>query len=212
MELRGAAIAEGDVLVLALRRRLPSQTPTWLLIYVAGLAPELLLRRYTIPASQNPNNLLSQHEQGLLEEMTSILQDSGEHHRGDFFNRMLLPRSLPLVEAIGHRMALEAAIRSGVPEPLVRLYEIGAVGTDIGWYVEKRLLTRNEYLTREDAALSPVYSNLDEYLDMMNIAPYAVAAIASDVSWQKFADSLRVYSGDAVYNPLSSEFQPTARL
>ncbi|KAK7685063.1 hypothetical protein QCA50_011900 [Cerrena zonata] len=195
MELRGAAIAEGDVLVLALR-----------------LVPELLLNRYSVPCSQDPNSLLSQHERGLSEEMMSIFKNSGEHHRGDFFNRMLLPRCLPLVEAIGQRMALEATVEAGVPEPLVRLYEIGAVGTDLGWYNEHGLITRSDFLGKEDTALSDVYSHLQDYLDMMDIAPYAVAAITSDASWEKFEDSLKVHKGNAAYSPLPSEMQFSARL
>ena len=139
--------------------------------------------------------------------MITIFHESGEHHRGDFFNRMLLPRSLPLVEAIGHRMAFEAAICAGVPEPLVRLYEIGAVGVDLPWYVERGLITRNAYLKREDVALSDVYSHLQEYLGAMKIAPYAKAAIISDEAWQKFADSLPVHQGGAVYNPYSNTQQ-----
>jgi acyl-CoA oxidase len=135
--------------------------------------------------------------------MSAIIAASQQRHRGDDVNRLLLPRCLQFVDAIGHRMAWEAAITQGLPEPLIRLYEISAVGTDLAWYVEKRLFSRDDFFRQEDEALSTVYSHLQEYLDAMDIAPYAVAAITSDSSWKKFSDSLKVYEGNADYAPFS---------
>ncbi|EKM52531.1 uncharacterized protein PHACADRAFT_198586 [Phanerochaete carnosa HHB-10118-sp] len=128
-ELRGVAIAEGDVLVLGLR-----------------LAPELSL--------------------------AAILAAVRGEYRGARANELLLPRCLPFVEAIGHRMEFEAATNAGVSAPLVCLYELGAVGAGLAAYVEAS-----------------------------GVEKYAVGAIVSQEAWDAFVGSLDVYRGSSSYAP-----------
>ncbi|EKM52307.1 uncharacterized protein PHACADRAFT_164229 [Phanerochaete carnosa HHB-10118-sp] len=186
MELRGVAISEGDVLVLCLR-----------------LAPELLLGRYTVPPSQDKNSRLAIHEQRLFDEMKAILVDARGKHRGALANELLLPRCLPLVEAIGHRMAFEAAKDAAVPAPLVRLYELGVVGADLAAYVEYGLTSRRAFAEEEARALSEVYRDLDSYLQASGVERYAVGAIASQKAWDAFVKSLDIYSGNSSYTPFA---------
>ncbi|THH00846.1 hypothetical protein EW026_g1719 [Hermanssonia centrifuga] len=54
-EMRGIAIAEGDILVLSIR-----------------LATELILGRYSMPHSDNSRSLLSKHEAGIMAECQSL--------------------------------------------------------------------------------------------------------------------------------------------
>ncbi|KAI0827408.1 acyl-CoA oxidase [Trametes gibbosa] len=187
-ELRGVAIAEGDVLALSLR-----------------LAPELLLGRYDVPTSQNPTSRLAVHEQKLGAELKGIItaaaaQNKGGH-RSELANQLLLPRCLPYVEAIGHRMAYEAASDAGVAAPLLRLYEAGAVGVDLAAYIELRLVpSRAKWAEEEAAAVSAVYARLQEFLDSSGAEPYARAACVSEEAWNAYVETLPVYGGSVEYD------------
>ncbi|KAJ6480441.1 acyl-CoA dehydrogenase NM domain-like protein [Mycena sanguinolenta] len=87
LEMRGASIAEGDTLVLCIR-----------------LAAELLLGKYALPPPIYPDCLAAKHEAGLFEDCRAELaQKIQGKHRSETFNRFILPRCKPLVEAIGLR-------------------------------------------------------------------------------------------------------------
>ncbi|KAF9004124.1 hypothetical protein BDZ89DRAFT_624007 [Hymenopellis radicata] len=75
-EVRGMAIAEGDVTVLCIR-----------------LASELLLGRYTVPAARNSSSPLALHERGIFTEIQDTLKSIGGKYRSEDFNRLLLPRA-----------------------------------------------------------------------------------------------------------------------
>ncbi|KAK7060954.1 hypothetical protein VNI00_000689 [Paramarasmius palmivorus] len=188
MELRGVAIAEGDVLALSIR-----------------LAFELAMGRCTIPLSTTKSDLAS-HEFGLLREFRAAMVQRGRSR--DELNNNLLPKCLPLIEAIGHRMAYESAASGGVPLDLLRLYEVGVVGIDLPWYMDHTSWTRTSHFDAEQKALDDVLQNLDLHLENTGAEPYARAAMLSDSTWSKFVDSLRVYTGTASYSP----FHASARL
>ncbi|KAH7882889.1 acyl-CoA dehydrogenase NM domain-like protein [Phlebopus sp. FC_14] len=187
MELRGASIAEGDVLVLCIR-----------------LASELILGRYSLPPASHPESPLTRHEAGLLEECRVMLSEMGGNHRSPEFNNLVLPRCLPLVEAIGFRMAWEAALAHKVPPALIKLYETGAIGSDLAWYIEHTDISRDAFARGEAAALSEVLEGLDGFLDAAEVESSAVAAMLSDESWKRLVSSLPLYEGKAAFNP----FQP----
>ncbi|KAI0634238.1 acyl-CoA oxidase [Trametes polyzona] len=187
-ELRGVAIAEGDVLALSLR-----------------LAPELLLERYSVPPSDDPTSRLAIHEQKLGAELKAIIAAASTKgpggHRSELANALLLPRCLPYVEAIGHRMAHEAAVAAGVPAPLRALYAAGVVGADLAGYVEHGLVaSRRAYAEEEARAVDAVYGHLAEYLDLSGAEPYARAACVSQEAWDAYVRTLDVYAGDAEYD------------
>ncbi|KAI0077143.1 acyl-CoA oxidase [Panus rudis PR-1116 ss-1] len=185
-EIRGVSIAEGDTLVLSIR-----------------LASELLLRRYTVPEASYPDSLLARHEQGMLEGLTSILL-STESHRGKTFNELILPRCLPFVEAIGHRMAWEAALAAGVPTPLVRLYELGAIEVDLAWYVEHGSISgREEFWKVQSDAYNAVLEGMEDYVRRTGVAPYAVAPIVSEKSWDAYVSSLPSYGASSTTSGVS---------
>ncbi|KAL1948493.1 hypothetical protein VTO73DRAFT_12568 [Trametes versicolor] len=199
-ELRGVAIAEGDVLALCLR-----------------LAPELLLGRYSIPASENPSSRLAVHEEKLGVELKAIIAAASAHdgngHRSELANQLLLPRCLPYVEAIGHRMAFEAATAAAVPTPLLHLYEAGVVGVDLATYVEFGLVaSRRKWAEEEAAAVSEVYERLEEFLEATGAAPYARAPCVSQEAWDAYVETLPVYSGSVEYDWRQGGGEVKARL
>ncbi|KAJ7739066.1 acyl-CoA oxidase [Mycena maculata] len=98
-KIRGMTIAEGDISVICIR-----------------LASELLLGRYSLPASRHPKCLLALHEQAVRAEMRGLLKSMNNRHRSEDVNRLLLPRSMALIIAIGHAVIQDHAwyMESGV--------------------------------------------------------------------------------------------------
>ncbi|KAF7336094.1 Acyl-CoA dehydrogenase NM domain-like protein [Mycena venus] len=122
-EMRGVAIAEGDVLVLSIR-----------------LATELLLEKYSLPPPENFSSLLALHEDGLLTKYKSVTTNDGGH-RSAKFGSHVMPHCERIVRAIGYRMAYDAAVSAKVPQGLIDLFVCNVVKADLGWmslpHVEK---------------------------------------------------------------------------
>ncbi|KLO06946.1 acyl-CoA dehydrogenase NM domain-like protein [Schizopora paradoxa] len=199
LESRGVCIAEGDTLVLSIR-----------------LASELLLGRYALPKPRYPHCLLAQHEAGLFAECHSLLSSisaggsGGEsNHRGDAFNRLILPQARPLVEAIGHRMAYEAALDAGVDAPLLALYEAGVVRLDGAWYAE-HIKTQDglplghlAQITMEERAATACAPFIERYLSQTGAEAYASATpILSREGWGAFMAGLELCEGEATLSVL----------
>ncbi|KAL6300589.1 acyl-CoA dehydrogenase NM domain-like protein [Sparassis latifolia] len=178
-EMRGLAIAEGDILGLSIR-----------------LATELLLGRYVMPAPENPTSLLALHEAGIFEEARDIIT-SVPHHRSVEVNRLILPRCQALVEAIGHRMAYDAAVAAGVKPCLIDLYVANVVKLDPAWYSENTRLGRRAQAEMETKALDETLPLLGSLVREMDVGPYISAPIVSDERWSDFVASLEVFEGTA---------------
>ncbi|KAH7913696.1 acyl-CoA dehydrogenase NM domain-like protein [Hygrophoropsis aurantiaca] len=176
-EMRGIAIAEGDILGLSIR-----------------LVTELLLERYRLPISENPQSLLARHEAGLFKENRTMLA-SAPSHRSPEFSKFILPRCQPMVEAIGHRMAYDAAAASGMMPSLLHLYECSIVKLDPAWYVENAALSRRDQDDAESRALDDVLPHLTSFVEQMDIEPYVRAPIRSDTAWDAFVNQLEVFEG-----------------
>ncbi|KAJ9218775.1 hypothetical protein DTO027B5_8754 [Paecilomyces variotii] len=176
LEGRGISVAEGDVLALCIR-----------------LASELLLGRYQMPAPKNPQSLLALHERGLFKECWGLMKTIKGGHRSDEFNNLILPRCQPLIEAVGQRMAYEAASQAGVHPDLLALYEIGAIMQDPSWYVQHAGLGREAQFMMEEKALNAVLPRLEELLEGTGAGPYCDAPILFQGAWDAFIDRLVKY-------------------
>lgn len=109
------------------------------------------------------------------------------------YDREVLPRSLLLIQAIGHRIAYDAARSTQVDSPLLDLFELASVLQDEAWYIECLGMTRAKLRERETLALEAVFSRLEEYLARMDVAPYVIAPIVSDEKWDKFIGTLQTF-------------------
>lgn len=177
LECRGISIAEGDITALCIR-----------------LAAELLLGRYEMPEAHDPSCLLALHEQGLFEECrTAAAKTNSTDHRSVEFNNAILPRCQPLVEAIGTRMAYEAAVAAGVDADLLALYEVGVLLQDSSWYIQHAGLTREMLYDRESRALDAVLPRLGELVQKTGAKEYVDAPILSQEAWNDFENSLEVF-------------------
>ncbi|KAH8093147.1 hypothetical protein BXZ70DRAFT_950310 [Cristinia sonorae] len=193
LEMRGVAIAEGDVLALCIR-----------------LASELLIGRYEMPAPADPTSLLARHEAGLFDEARQVVANLGEGHRSEGFNRLILPLCQPLIEAIGHRMAYEAAVKAKVNPDLIALYVAGVVKYDASWYIEYLGLGRRAIHEMEDRALTVALPHLEDLLEETGARPYCIAPIVSDESWEGFVQSLPHFGGDASMQLIPGTMAQTA--
>ncbi|KAJ5158873.1 Acyl-CoA dehydrogenase/oxidase [Penicillium coprophilum] len=165
-----------------------------------GLTSELLLNRYKMPPPKNPTSYLAKHEQGLLDELRRMSKSNSGGHRGEEFDRLILPRSQDFVHAIGCRIAYEAAIEAKVDTDLVALYEIGVMLQDQSWFVQNATLTREHMYQMEAKRLSAVLPRLDKLLDETGAGPYCTAPIISQTSWDQFVDQLETKTGNGKTN------------
>ncbi|KAJ7485009.1 hypothetical protein B0H11DRAFT_1148270 [Mycena galericulata] len=180
LELRGVSIAEGDILALCIR-----------------LASELLLGRYSLPETTNPSSYLARHEAGLFAEARTAMASLGSSHRSEGFNRLVLPLCQPMIEAVGHRMAYDAAIERGINHDVLALYEAGVIKHDASWYVEYAGLGRAAINDMEDRALVKLLPRLGEMLDATGAEPYCIAPIVSEAASEEFYANLPLYVGNA---------------
>ena len=197
--IRACAISEGDVLVLSIRKspKIPKAPKiSHMLTRCVGLGVELCLGKYEMPRETRPDCLLAKYEAGLADDAMAILDSIPEGHRSQQFNRLLIPRCRPIVEAIGNRIAYEVALAAGVDPNLVALYEVGAVRKNLSWYVEAGLLTRGKVDEMEVEAIDALEPRLDNMLDQLEIAPYITAPIVEESTWDAFISGLDVCRGN----------------
>jgi hypothetical protein len=150
-----------------------------------------------MPPAQNPSSLLARHEQGLFTECrtaaSQISTSSADQHRSVEFNNAILPRCQSLIEAIGHRMAYEAAVAAGVDTDLLALFEAGCILQDSSWYVQHAGLSRGEQYEHESKALNAVLPRLESLLEGTGAEEYVDAPILSQTAWDAFEASLEVF-------------------
>ncbi|KAI0259309.1 hypothetical protein BC834DRAFT_636721 [Gloeopeniophorella convolvens] len=197
-DMRGIAIAEGDLLGISIRTCCPDPTLSCPTANVrparpAGLASELILGRYAIEPPRYPDSLLARHEAGLFAELRAALRAAPGGHRGAAYGRALLPRAMPLVHAIGQRVAYDAARVAALDAPLLALFEAAAVLQDEAWYVECAGARRAALRAAEADAVEAVLPHLEEYLERMDVEPYIVAPIVSDKRWTQFVGGLTTF-------------------
>lgn len=153
-----------------------------------------------MPPAKDPTSFLAKYEQGLLDELRGITSTLSGGHRGEDYDRLILPRSQRFVEAIGYRIAYEAAIEAGVHPDLVVLFEIWVMIQDLSWFVQHDSVTREQIFQMEAESISAVLPQLDALLDATGAEPYCTAPIVSQTSWEHFVDHLETKTGSATTN------------
>ncbi|PHH77652.1 hypothetical protein CDD80_382 [Ophiocordyceps camponoti-rufipedis] len=187
LEARGISISEGDTLALSIR-----------------LASELLLNRYQMPPSEFPDAIIARHEKGLFEESRKLLQELGSGHRSDKFNELILLRCQPLIEAMGHRMAYDAARKAHVAPELLALYEAGIILHDSAWYAEIGGISRRDQFMMESRALNVLLPKLEKLLDSLGVETYCGAPILWEKSLEAFHDQLDTFDERGLVNVFQS--------
>lgn len=117
-----------------------------------------------------------------------------------------------MMEAIGHRMAYDAAVVHGVRPALVQLYVANVVKLDAAWYAEHTELGRAAQEEMETRAVDAVLPMLGELVQEMDVFAYVNAPIVSDEQWEAFAGGLKMYEGNALVDFLELRSAPGGQL
>jgi hypothetical protein len=123
----------------------------------------------------------------------------GNKHRSEAFNRTILPLALPLVQAIGYRMAMEAAVEIGIDPKLRALYQAGIIKECSAWFSEQGGLSRQEQRQMESQAADAVLPELPRLVEETGVEPYCTAPMTSEKLWNDYVEELENFSGDAVW-------------
>ncbi|TCD63233.1 hypothetical protein EIP91_005818 [Steccherinum ochraceum] len=177
MDLRAMSIAEGDIVVLSIR-----------------LFLNALLKKLVLPEPSHSEALLSRHASSLFMKASSILSSLPDGHRDPGYNQHILPRSESAVLALGHAFAYSAALDSGIPPPLLNLFEVMCIRQDEAWYVENAGLTQVKISEMEDAALTAAVPNLTHYVDSLDVREYVSwIPIQSDERWEGWVSKIKTF-------------------
>ncbi|CEL11227.1 hypothetical protein ASPCAL14330 [Aspergillus calidoustus] len=89
--------------------------------------------------------------------------------------------------------------REGKIDPvLLRLYEIGAVKSDLAAYVEHGIVARTEVFGAEDACIEELGTRLGRLLDGLDIGAYCKAPILSEELWERFVGTLDTFGSEGL--------------
>jgi acyl-CoA oxidase len=159
---------------------------------------ELLLGRIALPSTRPAfTGVVAQHEQGVLAEMRSVLASNKASHRSVSLASVILPRCIAIIEAIGHRMALEAATAAGTDPALIDIFTTNVISSDSAWYVEHGL-TRAEQARMEREAVYAATPRLQEFVDGLRSDAFITAPIASDERWDAYMSSLPTFTSESL--------------
>ncbi|KAJ7481909.1 acyl-CoA dehydrogenase NM domain-like protein [Mycena latifolia] len=173
-DIRGAAIAEGDVLGISIR-----------------FAFDLIHRRVSPPPQLNPHHILAQHETSLLSELRDIISRSGKNRSQ--IDSLILPRCQDLMQAVGHRLAIDAARESGVEPLLIDLYVASVVKQDSAWYAEHADLSGSKQREMERETVEALSPKLGTLLGTLEAVRYVTAPIISDEQWNSYVNALAMF-------------------
>ncbi|TFY70717.1 hypothetical protein EVG20_g2294 [Dentipellis fragilis] len=185
-DMRGAAIAEGDLLAISIR-----------------FAMDLLLGRIKAPATPYPDSVLYKHEQSLIAHLTKVLSQA-RNHRDARTEAILLPQCPTLIEAIGHRLAYDAAMQAGMDKDVVELYVASVMPYDAGWYSENLGIPCWEQKMQLLGAAKALYPQLEALLELLKVKSYATAPIVSDQAWEGYVESLDTFGNPQPCSPTVS--------
>jgi acyl-CoA oxidase len=142
-----------------------------------------------MPASSEPDSLLARREAAMFEECSSIARKHG--HRSPQFASRVLEQCAPMVEAIGCRMAYDAAVAEGVPRPLIDIYVCAAVKADPSWSLAPGGgATRESLAEMQDHAFAAAEGHMARWVEDMGAGPYVRSPIVDDERWASFVDGL----------------------
>ena len=177
-------VAEGDVVGISIR-----------------FAVDLALGRVAPPPSSNPRSRLACHEAGVISQLRAHLDNakgSPKGHRSPEVEAVILPLCVPLMQAVGHRMAYDAAVEASVDPTLIDIYLASVFQTDSSWYSEATdpaaHLSRSELSHMQLDSCRKGVARLEEWLDKLEIAPYVLAPIVTEERWDAHEQGLLTFS------------------
>ncbi|EXM12914.1 hypothetical protein FOTG_18612 [Fusarium oxysporum f. sp. vasinfectum 25433] len=179
LTFQGISIAEGDTLLLCIH-----------------FISELLGEKLGLPQARNRLSRLAQRENKLMIDMKSRLEMIGgyKEHRRPAFDRHILPRCRLLAEAIGNRMAYEAAETSGLSPDVLTLYEGICMCDDLNNLPVMGPQCRADAQSQSSEQYNNVLAQIrSESASRSDLDDYVTAPIMSEESWGSFTSSLHAF-------------------
>ncbi|EXM13640.1 hypothetical protein FOTG_17914 [Fusarium oxysporum f. sp. vasinfectum 25433] len=179
LTFQGISIAEGDTLLLCIH-----------------FMSELLGEKLALPQARNRLSRLAQREDKLMLDMKSRLEMIGgyKEHRGPAFDCHILPRCRLLAEAIGNRMAYEAAETSGLSPDVLTLYEGICMCEDLNHLPAMGPQCRAGAQSQSSEPYNNVLAQIrSESASRSDLDDYVTAPIMSEESWGSFTNSLHAF-------------------
>ena len=109
----------------------------------------------------------------------------------------ILPLCVPLMQAVGHRMAYDAATEASVDPTLIDIYLSSAILSDPAWYSEtddpEVHLSSSEQLEMQLNACTKGVARLEEWLEKLDVEPYVLAPITSEEKWAAYEQALETF-------------------
>ncbi|KAI0259531.1 acyl-CoA dehydrogenase NM domain-like protein [Gloeopeniophorella convolvens] len=173
------------------------------------LMSDLLLRCYELPPTPYPESLLAKHEAGLFSQVRAHLAELGTHRRAEH-DDVILSESPAILQAVGQRIAYDAARTAGVDTSLLGMYVASCARLDESWYVECFGMTRRELRALEVRAADLLLPRMDEFLALMDVKPYVTAPIASAERWSKFVAALPTFEDASASSSSSAHMTSNA--
>jgi acyl-CoA oxidase len=134
----------------------------------------------------------------MIHELRQVL--SGKQQRPSDISAFVLPQCLPLIEAVGQRMAIESAEASGVDASLLDVFRASIIKRDPAWYSQHGL-DRAAQADLERTAIARAVPRLDRFVMNLDVDAYLTAPIVSDESWDAFERGLPVFGIQALASP-----------
>lgn len=132
----------------------------------------------------------------MFQEIRDVLSARFQHHRDPGFQAHVLPLCQPLIEAIGYRMAYDAAVEDGVDAAILDMFVASIVREDRAWFSEVGGISRAEQMDLERNAMQALLPRLDELLSGLNVEAYCTAPIMSDEKWEKYVEGLPTFTSE----------------
>ena len=179
---------------------------------LTGFATDLLLGRLEALPTSNPESLLHRHERSLISHLRAVLSASG--HRNPETEAILLPQCQGLIEAIGHRMAYDAAVEEGLDQHLIDTYVSHVISVDPAWYSEEAGIPRALQKKTQLESATASFKHLESLLERLDVDSYVTAPMVSDERWYAYERSLATYHcpGRSIRNIPWTQSLPSALL
>ncbi len=89
----------------------------------------------------------------MFQELRDILSARFHHHRDPGFQAFVLPLCQPLIEAIGYRIAYDAAVEDGIDEAILNMFVASIIREDRAWFSEVGGISRAKQMDSERNAM-----------------------------------------------------------
>ncbi|KAF6810069.1 hypothetical protein CMUS01_13545 [Colletotrichum musicola] len=160
------------------------------------LASEILFGKYALPETRD--------------EPASTIRTQRE------LQCHILPRCRTLIEAIGQRMAYEAALQSEDVSPeVLGVFVMSCMQEDPSWFVEHGNRTRTQMRDDEERAYAKLLPMLPELVERTGTKDYITAPVVDEDSLKNCVPSLQTFGGknEAVLGdlPIQSKLRKNRR-